>query len=289
MESELWRRVYRLVMDLGKHQKPKGSTYSDAEIVVTYLWGVLNDRPQSWACQRENWPLCYRRRRLPSQSRVSRRLKTPSVQALLDRIQQVGVDHSQPVLCKFIDAKPLSVSRVSKDKDAKFGRAEGGFANGYKLYAIVDNFHRIYDWRVQPMNVSEGAMARELIPSLHGEGYLIGDNIYDDTRLYDIASEHGHQLVAPRKKPNTGFRMGYLSPARLRSAQILEGFQRDFGKGLLNLRRSIERFFGNLTSYGPGLKPLPAWVRTLTRVTRWVQAKIIFNQIRIQIINPKAA
>ncbi len=51
----------------------------------------------------------------------------------------------------------------------------------------------------------------------------------------------------------------------------------------MNARRQIERFFGNLTSFAGGLAPLPAWVRTLSRVERWVRAKLAFNAVRVQL------
>jgi len=54
-----------------------------------------------------------------------------------------------------------------------------------------------------------------------------------------------------------------------------------FGRGLLWQRKAVERFFGQLTSFGGGLSPLPAWVRTHRRVRRWVQAKLIFNRLRM--------
>jgi hypothetical protein len=46
-------------------------------------------------------------------------------------------------------------------------------------------------------------------------------------------------------------------------------------------RKAIDRFFGQHSSCGGGLCPLPAWVRTQPRVTRWVQAKIILYHVRL--------
>ena len=51
---------------------------------------------------------------------------------------------------------------------------------------------------------------------------------------------------------------------------------------VLAKRTQIERIFGTLCSYGGGLAPLPAWVRTLSRVTRWVTAKLIIYHTRLQ-------
>jgi len=47
-------------------------------------------------------------------------------------------------------------------------------------------------------------------------------------------------------------------------------------------RTQIERNFGNWTSFGGGLSPLPSWVRRLDRVRLWIQAKLLINAQRIQ-------
>ncbi|MCH8260899.1 MAG: hypothetical protein IIC46_11915, partial [Planctomycetes bacterium] len=54
------------------------------------------------------------------------------------------------------------------------------------------------------MNGSEPLVAREMIKQLEPGGYLLGDTLYDSNALYELASERGWQLVAPRKKPKTG-------------------------------------------------------------------------------------
>lgn len=38
---------------------------------------------------------------------------------------------------------------------------------------------------------------------------------------------------------------------------------------------------GKWSSIGGGLSPLPAWVWTHRRVRRWVQAKLVFNRLRM--------
>ena len=51
---------------------------------------------------------------------------------------------------------------------------------------------------------------------------------------------------------------------------------------VLKARDEIERVFGVLTCTAGGLAPLPAWVRTLPRVRRWVGAKIILYNARLK-------
>ncbi len=74
----------------------------------------------------------------------------------------------------------------------------------------------------------------------------------------------------------------YQSPYRLRCIELMRSA---FGRGVYRLRRTIERAYANLTSFGGGLSPLPAWVRHLKRVWLWVTAKILINGVRIMTLN----
>jgi hypothetical protein len=46
-------------------------------------------------------------------------------------------------------------------------------------------------------------------------------------------------------------------------------------------RQEIERVFGVLTCTAGGLSNLPAWVRGLARVRRWVGVKIVLYNARL--------
>ncbi|HEV2292428.1 MAG TPA: hypothetical protein VGR35_01150, partial [Tepidisphaeraceae bacterium] len=48
-------------------------------------------------------------------------------------------------------------------------------------------------------------------------------------------------------------------------------------------RQEIERVFGVLTCTAGGLANLPAWVRGLSRVRRWVGVKIILYNARLEV------
>ncbi len=52
------------------------------------------------------------------------------------------------------------------------------------------------------------------------------------------------------------------------------------GEAFYKRRDAIERFFGQLSAFGGGLAPLPAWVRRLERVERWITAKVIIYHAR---------
>ena len=122
------------------------------------------------------------------------------------------------------------------------------------------------------MNHNEPKVAAELIPRIDHGGYPVGDTAYDSTKLYDLASIKSIQLVAAQrcKGKSSGHRRHSLH--RIRSIELLD---RPFGQSLLTGRISIERMFGNLTSFAGELKPLPHWVRSFLRVRMWIQAKII--------------
>ena len=90
-----------------------------------------------WACRPENWPPGWRRRRLPSNPTMSRRLRSASVRGLLARLERRVVGPTGPGLFWMIDGKPLPIGGCSKDRQAGYGRAAGGKAKGYKLHALI--------------------------------------------------------------------------------------------------------------------------------------------------------
>jgi hypothetical protein len=274
MERELWRTLYMLSRML---DKPWGHwRYSTAEILAVYFWAVVHDRPTSWAADPAQWPDDLRPAWLPPQGTLSRRLRRPETVELMTEIEQrlVTLLGLGQWLVQTIDAKPLPVSGVSRDPDIGRGRAARGFAQGYKFYAVWSAGPMPLAWGLAPMNTSEKTMARRLIPSLPGGGYLLGDGEYDANPLYDLATEAGFQLVAKKTKDRGRGGLGHRrqSPGRLRSIELLKT---EFGHDLYNQRNAIECRFGTLSSMGGGLAPLPGWVRRFRRVRHWVQAKIL--------------
>lgn len=279
MELVRWLELYRLSVNLGK-MFPGGARYSSAAIVAVFLWAAIHDRPVSWACEREHWPddLDFAQQ-LPSQSAMSRRLRSKAVKELLDAMEQALRESGREHWMKSIDSKPLVVGSYSKDQDAKWGKAtKHGFAKGYKLHAVWGGRPVPEAWRLEAMNVHDSTAATQLLPLLSGSGYLLGDGQYDSNRLYDLAGTNGHQLVAPRRQTAKGLGHQRHSPYRLRSIDLQ---QTSFGKKLTRQRSDIERSFGGLTCFGGGLSPLPSWVRTKHRVQLWVQAKLLVNGVRV--------
>jgi hypothetical protein len=280
MECELWPRLYQVVWQVGKGFHRPRVRYSDAAIVLVFLWACLHDRPLGWACDSHNWKSTrWKLVRLPSDTTLSRRLRCREVQELMTAIENHLRARHQSSLWKIIDGKALTIGACSKDPDAKSGRASRGMGRGYKLYAIWG--FRLFPeaWEVRSLNVNEKRVARELLPQLQGAGYLLADGEYDASGLHDECQAHQHQLVSPRMRHARGFgHGGYLSPHRVHALEMLE---RPFGQTLLEQRKHIERFFAHATIFSGGLGPLPAWVRRHHRVARWVWAKLFINAVRI--------
>jgi len=284
MEHQLWKAIVALLATLDKRRTPTRFDFSDEDIVKVYYWSVICDRPTSWACRKEHWPIHLRKRPLPSAATMSRRRAEPAVIALLDALECRVVAPKEPGLFWMIDGKPLPIGGCSKDRQAGYGRAAGGKAKGYKLHALVGSDGSLAQWRVAPMNKDERVMAERMLKAAPPwvQGYVAADSNYDSNRLHQVCDERDQlQLVSPRRygaDKGTGHRR--QTAGRLRSMALLEHPQAALGPQLLKDRGAIERCFGNLTNWGGGLSCLPAWVRTHRRVRRWVQAKLVLARLK---------
>lgn len=283
MERELWPILYHYVRVTAQEVHQKYVQMQPWIIVATTLWAALHDRPVSWACDPRNWSTTgLRPLQLPSESTMSRRADSVGTGLFWRQLEQ-HLRQNEPSLLAFLDGKPLPIGGNSKDADARYGRAAGGFAKGYKLHAVWSKDVLPEVWEVTPMNVSEKTVGERLITELRYGGYLLADGEYDTSYLYDRAFEQGYQLLAPyRKAKKPGCGKHYQSAHRLHSIELL---QHEYGQKLYQSRRQIERDFGNATAFGGGLAPLPAWVRGLRRVHTWVWAKLLINAVRILIHN----
>jgi hypothetical protein len=284
MEGQLWLWIVSVLERLDKRCQRAAQRFSDQQIVQVFYWSVIHDRPIDWACQSRNWPLHLRRRRLPSGSTMSRRLRSPRVVRLLNLLAEQATKPTPGGLFWMIDGKPLPISGCSKDRQAGYGRAAGSKAKGYKLHALLAADGAVAAWRVAPMNKDERVMAERLLKTTALQGYVVADANYDSNRLHQLCDRQGNrQLVSPRRY-GTGHGIGHRaqSPGRLRSIALLENPQPAFGKQLLRDRAGIERHFAQLTNWGGALTHLPPWIRTHRRVRRWVQAKLTLAALRRQ-------
>jgi hypothetical protein len=279
MERKLWPAIYHRVMASAEVSRQVNVTFQPHIIVLVFAWAALHDRPVGWACIERNWSTtALRPASLPSASTLSRRLKSVAVGVLMRDLQDRLRATASPGIVQAIDGKPLTVGGASHDPDARNGHGAGKIAKGYKLHAIWGRAPVPETWSVEPLNVCETKAAESLLATPGPGGYLLGDGEYDATAVYDAAGAAGYQLVAPREDPNAGLGHRRQSPYRLRSIDLLKG---GFGRSLYAARRSIERRFGNATSFAGGLGPLPSWVRRLGRVWRWTWAKLMINGVRI--------
>jgi hypothetical protein len=284
MEHQLLKEIVALLATLDKPRTPTRLDFSDEDIVKVYYWSVICDRPTSWACCRRNWPAHRRKRPLPSQPTMSRRLRSPSVVALLDALERRVTRPAEPGLFWMIDGKPLPIGGCSKDRQAGYGKAAGGKAKGYKLHALVGSDGAVAQWRVAPMNKDERVMAERLVKAATPEvvGYLLADANFDSNKLHRVCDERGNlQLVTPRRYgPGKGTGHRKQTAGRMRSIALTESPFPAFAEQLRKDRAGVERQFGNLTNWGGGLTCLPAWVRTHRRVRRWVQAKLVLTRLK---------
>lgn len=284
MEHQLWKSIVAILLSLNKNRTSTRWDFSDVDIVKVYYWAVILDRPTAWACRRINWPLHLRKRDLPSPSTMSRRLRSPSVVALLDALERRVIAPQEPGLFWIIDGKPLPIGGCSKDRQAGYGRAAGCKAKGYKLHTLIGSDGSVAQWRVAPMNKDERVLAERMLKTAPAcvQGYVVADANYDSNKLHRICEARGNlQLVTPRRYgPGKGTGHRRQSAGRLRSIALTENPYPAFAQRLLQDRSAIERAYGNLTNCGGGLNGLSAWVRTHRRVRRWVQAKLVLAALR---------
>lgn len=280
MDGHIWQAVYQAIKEVDKSMARIGRrpTYKDVQIVALYVWSVWHDRPLCWACQRSHYSSVFRPAKLPSVSQFCRRIKTARCETILQKVYQRLAGTQRPDLLSFLDARPLVVGACSKDRDARAGRIYGGFARGYKLHAYACEDGRIPVWSVTSLNRSEPKVAEELIRCARPGGLVLADGNYDSGTLYEAVAQHGGRLLTPLpQRAGRGHRRP--SPKRL---EAIAGWHGIAGY-IYRERIVVERIFAHQSAFGGGLGPLPAWVRTLPRVRRWVGTKLIIYHARLAV------
>ena len=280
MERELWKILSRMIARLERRFWNESRTHQTGRIVRVFLWAALHDRPTCWACQRRHWVGVKPPRSLPDQSTMSRRLRYVDTRLMLDELARLLNEAGFASLVHYIDGKPLTVSRHSRDRDAKHGRGAGGMDRGYKLHAVYTENNRPIAWEVTPLNQKESKVAARLLESHSVPGYLLADGSYDANHLYQRVGEQGGCFIAARMKPNAkGRGHSNQSPHRL-DALDRQKAPSPFVRELFYERKKVETRFAHLTNFGGGLTCLPPWVRTLPRVRNWVAAKMLIRLAR---------
>lgn len=277
MSSQGWRQLYQIIKREAR-RLPKAKrrfVYSDALIGAMFVWSVWHDRPQCWACQRSSYNGLFRPRRLPSVSEFNKRIRGERFAMLLDAVFAALVPKPSPGARCWLDARPLPVGACSKDRHARPGRVYGGFARGYRVHALLDEQGRVFAWRLTSMNVAEPTVAHELVDQLPPQSTLLADGNYDRAPLHERVAQGGATLLAkPRRNAGRGHRR--QSPTRLANIARWNANDQEHTRQ----RAAVDRAFGWQSSFGGGLAPLPAWVRTPARVHRWVAIKLTIYHMR---------
>lgn len=291
MDHDQWRLVVACIRRAAAvlARPSRRFDYPDRLIVGMYLWSVAHDRPMSWACERSHYNGVFRPRQLPSISQFHRRVKSDRVRQILQRVHDATGGRFVPTALSSVDGKPLPISPVSKDPDARRGYAGAHqMGHGYKLHALASEDRRIVTWCVRPMNEHEMPIARRLLTSLpegffNARSVLLADGNYDSHDLHkDVAQLGGHLVTHLRGRATHPVTLRQMGNARRELLEV-DRTARPLLRMVRRHRNEIELTFSNLTSYGGGLGPLPPFVRRLGRVTRWVGAKIILYHTRLQL------
>lgn len=287
MDRDQWRIIITQIRLAAKTLgRSRRFTFSDQLIVAMYFWSVAHDRAMRWACDRNNYNRLFRPRRLPSVSQFHRRVKSERVQRILQLVHDAISGRAVPTALNYVDGKALPVSPVTKDPDARPGYAGGKLiAKGYKLHAFVTEDKRLPCWCVRPMNEHEMPIARLMLDSLPAftqQSLLLADGNYDSHVLHkDVYRRGGGLITHLRGKARHPVTLRQMGSARRELLQLNQT-SRPLLRMVMRHRNNIELTFSNLTSYGGGLGPLPAFVRRLPRVTRWVGVKITLYHARLK-------
>ncbi len=303
MDRDLWKSVLTVVRGAARRVGWNGGQrrplYPNWLIVAMYLWGVWHDRTLSWACQRGSYNGLLRPRKLPSISQFTRRIKSDDCQRILQHTHDYFAQRNVCLELGYIDGKPLPVSPVSKDRQATRGKVCGGYAKGYKLHALVNERRRIVLWSVTGLHEDEKTLARELLlrhlPPMSPTSMLLADSHYDSAPLHKQVTDPLavcllHPLSAQQQVSPQGHQLRTLRQMGVTRRELVRAWKRhpELMQFVLKCRDEIERVFGVLCCTAGGLCALPAWVRTLARVRRWVGVKIIFYNARLQLRESRA-
>lgn len=295
MDRELWATILialqRAAAQVGWNGGRRKPVYVNGLIVAMYVWSVAHDRPLSWACRRSSYNGLFRPRRLPSVSQFTRRIKSDDCRRILQLVHDRFAQRGVTTAAVYIDGKALPVSPVSKDRDARRGKISGAYARGYKLHAAVNAARRIVCWSVMGLNEDEKTVARHALlpnlPPLTRDGLVLADSHYDSGPLHaQVCEPLGLRLVHPlqgQHRAGGRFRqrkLRQMPPSRRALVHLWDGHPQ-LMRFVYKARQQIERVFGVLACTAGGLSNLPAWVRGLDRVRRWVGVKIIQYNARL--------
>jgi hypothetical protein len=286
MDRDVWLVIRAAIRSADRSAPRIGRrcTFSDQLIVRMYFWSVWHDRPLCWACRRPSYGTLMRPSRLPSLSQFCKRVRSTRVEVIIRRVFERLAGRGEPAEFAFIDGKALPLSESSRDPDARTGHGNGRFSRGYKMHALADSLGRIRAFRVRPLNEGEPPIARKhLVRFVPAGATVLADGNYDGRELYSAVGRRDATLFTPQKanrRTEQAFRK--TCPERRAAMRLWRDHPRK-ARSRYARRAQIERIFSTLTCRAGGLGPLPAWVRRLPRVTRWVTAKVALYNARVSL------
>ena len=277
MEQTQWSILRCAIRQITRRSTPlPRAIFSDYGIACFYFWGVMHDRPMTWAIDPRHHHDPFRPRRIPSISQLNRRIASERFQLILQQIHEALAGNSE-FKGLFLDGQALCVGPCSQDRDARKGHIPGGMGRGYKLHAVMASDGNIPVFSVMPLNHHEMPIAGQMLGHLRHDltGTLVmADGNYDSHRLHKYIASRGAFLIThPRgraKHPVTRRQMG---SARRTLIDLWDHHPKLMAR-VYRYRQQIERRFGNLACIPTLLNNLPKFVRGLPRVRRFVGAKI---------------
>jgi hypothetical protein len=229
----------------------------------------------------ERWPKPFRallprrlRRRVPDESTLSRRFRSPKLASMLRRVLY-GL--AIPTTFGAVDGMVLRVGPHSRDSQARYGGPGSQFQRGYKSVRLVNALGQSWNSYVASADRNEIPLAREVVLWLSQQGLRLNrigaDLGYDSEPLRRDVAEHLHALlVAPsyprgrgRKTPKS-----YATRSGRYRQRALRLLKTPWGKHWSKKRLVVERSNGWLRQAPHNLGWLPPFVRGTVRVAKWV-------------------
>ena len=295
MEQAQWRELSLVVKAVCRRVRPlPRAQFSHFLIARLYFWAVWHGRPISSSVDPLHYNRLLRPRKLPSVSQLNRRVAGPLFQQILQQVHErlSRRRDDAPAAALYVDGKPLPVSPVSGDRDARWGH----LGRGYKLHAVVTDRLDIPMFCVLPMNRHEMPVAQVMLERTPIEpGTLVmADGNYDAHALHKQVHARGAWLITRPRLGGARRRVGgghpvtrrQMGPARRALVDLWEKHP-TLMRRVYTERVRVERVFGRLTCTPGLLGPLPSFVRGLARVHRWVGAKICLYHARLRAIEKR--
>ena len=83
MDGELFKRLYKAAGEVASKAVGRRCTFSDFDVLLTFVLAAVAGQPLSWACRRCNRPLWCWRVKVPTPSTLSRRTRAKHFKLLL--------------------------------------------------------------------------------------------------------------------------------------------------------------------------------------------------------------